>query len=86
MTHPEDLVTFFKLVTEEMQDEDVDNDALYSLLEPILIIIQKDLQQGTILILPMVAINTLEAFSKIPEFAMVCNNNSSNLNKKSIFD
>ncbi len=71
MSFPNELVTFFKLVTEEMKDEDVGSDGLYSLLEPTLLIIQKDLQQSSILILPVVFLNTLEAFSKIPEFATV---------------
>lgn len=71
MSFPGELISFFKLVTEEMKDDDIGNDGLNPLLEPILSIVQQEMQNGTILFLPTVSLNMLEAFSKIPEFALV---------------
>lgn len=71
MSFPGELISFFKLVTEEMKDDDMSSDGLHMLLEPILSILQKDMQKGTILYLPTVSLNMLEAFSKIPELALV---------------
>lgn len=54
-----------------MKDEDAGNDAINSLLEPVISIIEKDVQKGSILMLPVVCLDTLETFSRIPDFAKV---------------
>lgn len=64
---------FFRKVAEEMKDDDTSNDAFYTLLEPTFELVQKDIEQGSILILPVIRLDTLEALSKIPDFARVCN-------------
>lgn len=71
MSHPDELILFFKQVAIEMKDDDVGKNGICPLLEPVLAFIQKEIQMGTILILPAVSLNTLEAFSKIPDFALV---------------
>lgn len=71
ISHPEEVVQFFKLVTAEIKEDEGGAYSVCSLIEPVLDILQKEIQSGSILILPVVALNTLEAFARISEFALV---------------
>lgn len=70
ISHLDELTVFFKQVAGEIKD-DLGADGLYSLFEPVLVIVQKEVQKGTILIPPTRILDVIEVFSKIPDFAVV---------------
>ena len=74
ISHPDELVQFFKQVVVEIKEDDDKADSFCSLVEPVLNLMQKEVKSGSILILPVVSFNTLEAFARIPEFALVKRN------------
>lgn len=82
ISHGEELIKFFKDIAEEMKDEEAGSNTIYSFLQPVLSIIEKDIQEGSILILPVVCLDTLEAFSRIPEFAKTVVKYSMPLNRR----
>lgn len=74
ISHPDELVQFFKQVAAEIREEGESFDSVCQLMEPVLNLLQKKVQSGSILILPTDSFNTLEAFARIPEFASVKTN------------
>lgn len=78
ISHLDELTMFFKQVAGEIKD-DLGADGLFSLFEPVLVIIQKEVQKGTVLIPPTRILDVIEVFSKIPDFAVVRVQNERNL-------